>query len=278
MDPAECSTWKGARSQQEKDVRMRPLFTMWSYTRMVVLMALSAALYAAILIPFKFATVIPGLTEIRPGACIPVVTGIMFGPAACWGSALGNVIGDVAGGQFGVGSAFGFVGNFMLSFVAWKLSEAFRVEQGERRLERRMLSWTAICLSASSACALVVGWGVDVLGVVPFTFLGTVVFMNDLVVSLLLGPLLLGVLLPRATRWGLRYRSIMDVPDDRRPGMIPALLLSIASVGGFFALMLIGVGALHNSLLDPTGLTRTTQIQFAGVPFLISLAIAMLML
>ena len=32
---------------------MRELFTMWKYTRMVVLTAVSAAVYAAVLIPFK---------------------------------------------------------------------------------------------------------------------------------------------------------------------------------------------------------------------------------
>ena len=63
---------------------------MWRNTRMVVLCVLSAALYAAILIPFKVIPLIPGVTELRPGNAIPVVCSFLFGPAAGWGSAIGN--------------------------------------------------------------------------------------------------------------------------------------------------------------------------------------------
>jgi len=60
---------------------------MWSNTRMVVLTAISAALYAAILIPFKVVALIPGITEFRPANAVPVVCSFLFGPAAAWGSA-----------------------------------------------------------------------------------------------------------------------------------------------------------------------------------------------
>lgn len=217
---------------------MRPLFTMWASTRMVVLMALSAALYAAILIPFKFATIIPGLSEIRPGVCIPVVTGILFGPAACWGAGLGNLIGDVAGGMFGPGSAFGFAGNFMLAYVPWKLSEAFELDQIEDPL-RRVLLFGLISVSAAAMCALITGWGINVLGFVPFAVLGTLIFLNNSIVSVLLGPPLLTVLMPRATRWGLRYRSIMDIPPQERPPVVPAVLLAGLALVGFATLFVL---------------------------------------
>jgi len=42
---------------------MRDIFVMWRNTRMVVLVALSAAIYAAILIPFKIIPIVPGFTE-----------------------------------------------------------------------------------------------------------------------------------------------------------------------------------------------------------------------
>ena len=40
---------------------------MWKYTRMVVLVALTAAMYAAVLIPFKLLPIIPGITETQAG-------------------------------------------------------------------------------------------------------------------------------------------------------------------------------------------------------------------
>ncbi len=73
---------------------MKEVFRMWKNTKMVVLVALSAGLYAAILIPFKGFVLIPGITEFRPASALPVVLGLLFGPAGAWGSAIGNLIGD----------------------------------------------------------------------------------------------------------------------------------------------------------------------------------------
>ena len=41
---------------------MREVVTMWRHTKMVVLVALTAAVYAAILIPLKGIPLIPGFT------------------------------------------------------------------------------------------------------------------------------------------------------------------------------------------------------------------------
>ncbi len=71
---------------------------MWGNTRMVVLSAISASLYAAVLVPFKVVPLIPGVTELRPANAIPVVCSFLFGPAAAWGAAIGNMIGDFFGG------------------------------------------------------------------------------------------------------------------------------------------------------------------------------------
>ena len=45
---------------------MKEVFTMWRHTQLVVLVALSAAIYAAVLIPFKGFPIVPGYIELRP--------------------------------------------------------------------------------------------------------------------------------------------------------------------------------------------------------------------
>ena len=85
---------------------------MWDNTRLVVFTAICASLYAAILIPFKVLPIIPGVTELRPANAVPVICSFLFGPAAAWGAAIGNVIGDFFGG-IGPGDVFGFWGNFL---------------------------------------------------------------------------------------------------------------------------------------------------------------------
>jgi len=92
---------------------MRDAVEMWRNTRMAVLTALCAALYAALLIPFKAIVLIPGLTEVRPASALPVMLALLFGPAAAWGAAFGNLIGDFFG-TLTPGSFFGLSAIFCL--------------------------------------------------------------------------------------------------------------------------------------------------------------------
>jgi energy-coupling factor transport system substrate-specific component len=99
------------------------LFGMWRNTRMVVLTAICASLYGAILIPFKVAPIIPGVTELRPANALPVVCSFLFGPAGAWGAAFGNLIGDFFGG-LGPGDLFGFAGNLLFGLVPYSVWQA----------------------------------------------------------------------------------------------------------------------------------------------------------
>src|SRR5262249_28914544 len=103
--------------------RMAGLFSMWRHTPMVVLTGICAALYAALLIPFKVVPLIPGVTEFRPANAIPVVCSFLFGPAAAWGAAFGNLIGDFFGG-LGPGDLFGFFANLLYGLVPYAVWQA----------------------------------------------------------------------------------------------------------------------------------------------------------
>ena len=128
---------------------------MWRYTRMVVLTSLTAAVYAAILIPIKGIPIIPGITEIRPANAIPVVFGLMFGPAGAWGSAVGNLISDFFS-TLSPGSIFGFIGNFFYGFVGHKVwGRLWPVSSGKTRGQDPESSYSNIsllhCFQAQSA-------------------------------------------------------------------------------------------------------------------------------
>ena len=140
---------------------MRELITVWGNTRQLVLISVTAALYAAILIPFKVAIpLVPGLTEVRPANVIPIVCSLLFGPAAAWGSAIGNLVGDLYGGTFGPGSFFGFIGNFLYGYIPYRLWRA--IGGGEPLFARwpLVLRYFLVALVASVACGVVIGWGV----------------------------------------------------------------------------------------------------------------------
>ncbi len=148
--------------------RVHELRLMWRNTRMVVLCAISAALYAAVLVPFKVVPLIPGVTELRPANAIPVVCSFLFGPAAAWGSAIGNMIGDFFGGV-GPGDIFGFFGNLVYGYIpykAWNIIAAG--ESPVSRSPRSIVKYVAVCLAASILCADLVGWGDGMLALRPF--------------------------------------------------------------------------------------------------------------
>lgn len=184
---------------------------------MIMLVAVTAAVYAALLIPFAGLVIIPGITAVRPGNVIPVVFGIMFGPAAAWGSAVGNLINDVFAGTFGPGSLFGFIGNFFFGMVGYKLWGAMGVlssgEEPTMRSGRQLFEFAIIAVVASALCAAIIAWGLEVLGLFPFSVLGTIIFLNNTIAVAVLGPPILLLVYPRIKEMGLLYPDVME-PED----------------------------------------------------------------
>lgn len=218
---------------------MREVWRMWHYSTMVVLTVLTAGIFAAILIPFKGIPLIPGLTELRPANVIPVVFGLLFGPAGAWGAALGNLIGDFFG-TLGPGSFFGFWGNFLAAYLPYKMWRHRPLGPIRGHLPRFVL---AVLLGAMG-CALVVGFGLEALKLLPFSVIAVAVFINNALITLLLGPFLLALLEPRVSRWDLSWTEIVD-PEDRVPGPAPRLglaLVWLGAGGGFLLGLAVALG------------------------------------
>ncbi|MFO8057853.1 MAG: QueT transporter family protein [bacterium] len=149
---------------------MKDIVLMWRNPRLVVLTAVCAAVYVAAMLPFKWMVVIPGLAEFRPASVFPIVFSLLFGPAGAWGSAFGNLAGDMLGGMFGIGSVFGFAGNFAYGYIPYKLWEAFfpgrTVMEEVQSWEERTGGWKRPLRTG----ALVVSWAL--IGVFGFFLVG----------------------------------------------------------------------------------------------------------
>ena len=221
---------------------MREVWRMWHYSTMVVLTVLTAGIFAAILIPFKGIPLIPGLTELRPANVIPVVFGLLFGPAGAWGAALGNLIGDFFG-TLGAGSLFGFWGNFLAAYLPYKMWRNRPLGHIKGHLPRFVM---AVLLGAMG-CALVVGFGLEAMKLLPFSVIAVAVFFNNAIIALILGPFLLALLEPRVSRWDLSWTELLD-PEDRAPGPAPRLGLALAWLGaggGFLLGLGLGLGLIN---------------------------------
>lgn len=261
---------------------MRDVFDMWSNTRMVVLTAISASLYAAILIPFKVLPIIPGVTELRPANAVPVVCSFLFGPAAAWGAGIGNVIGDFFGG-IGPGSIFGFLGNFLYGLIPYK---AWSALTDSDPLPTTLIAWIAffgVILLASAGCALTVGWGINFLGFIPFTVLGNIILVNNFIVAAVLTPFLLFVLYPRVKRGRLLYKDILQLEPGRPRGRrrLGLAFVGIAVLGGMFAGNLLAAGSLDIAFITSItsdGSTRAMQVGIGLLPLMLLLLLGLLLM
>ncbi len=265
---------------------MREALSMWRHTQMVVLVALSAAIYAAVLIPFKGFTIIPGFTEVRPANVFPFVFGLLFGPAGAWGAAIGNLIGDFFG-TLGIGSIAGFVGNFFLGFLPYKMWGSFfrRGENMEQNVNsgKKLAVYIAITILASAICAVWIAWFNDLIGFVPFAALGSIITVNNAIAGLVLGPILLLVLYPRVKRWGLLWTEIMN-PEEvsaSRFQRLGNLLMWIGGLGGLIVGLALGLGLYEQGLAAAgfaAGGAGTVGIGIGLIPFLILIIVASFML
>ena len=231
---------------------VRDVITMWKHTKMVVLVALTAAVYAAILIPFKIATLIPGFTEIRPASAIPIVFGLLFGPAAAWGSAFGNLVGDLQG-TLTPGSIVGFFGNFLAAYVPYRVWRALRGNEPAKGTPSQIGALVASSLAGAVACSVFIGTGVAAMGLVPYGALTTAITINNGLIGTVLALILLPILYPRAYQWGLIYTDLLDQSDYREGRAAKAgvaLLVGAGGVGALLGLGFFAVGLLAGSNPD----------------------------
>lgn len=244
------------------------LFGMWASTRMVVLAAMCGSLYAAILIPFKVVPLIPGITELRPANAVPVVCSFLFGPAAAWGAAIGNMIGDTFGG-LGPGDVFGFAGNLLYGLAPYRI---WRALGGGRPVPQSAGDWVRLAASivgGAAVCALVVGWGLAWLGFVPFPVLANVVLLNNLLAAGLLAPLVLRALYPRVERARLLYSDVFPAPrPSRARAAIGLSLFFAATAAGHVAGNLAATGAWQPPWVwESTSPARAAQVGLGVAPF-----------
>jgi energy-coupling factor transport system substrate-specific component len=239
---------------------------------MVVLVALSAAIYAAILIPFKGFPIIPGAIEIRPANVFPFVFGLLFGPAGAWGSAIGNLIGDFFG-TLTIGSIGGFVGNFFLGLLPYKLWGAFfrrgHVEPNPNTA-RKLAVYVAIVVLTSVVCADIISWFVAVLNLFPFTPVLILIMSNNVIPGIVLGPILLLALYPRVKRFGLLWTEIMD-PAEVSASRFQTLGNVLVWVGGIGALV-VGL------LIEAGGYGGGVTVGVALIPFLLLVVVGTFLL
>ena len=245
---------------------MRDLLAVWGNTRSIVQVAVTAALYAAVLIPFKaLGVVIPGVTEVRPANAIPIVFSLLFGPAAAWGAAFGNLIGDFFG-TLTLGSAFGFIGNFLYGYVPYRIWGIHRLapkeSEGSPVSGRGVIEFVLVCGLAALICSVVVSWGAELIALAPFKVLAPVISLNNFLMAAVLGPPLLMALYPRVRKWGLLWWQATEQQPVRR-GVLRGIGTLLCWVGCIAALV-VGM-SVSGDAATATEIVRAVTLPLAVI-------------
>jgi len=169
----------------------------------------TALFYVLVLVPFnQYHWEIAGIA-LRPAAVLPVVCGILWGPAAAWGLGLGNVTGDLFG-SWSLMSIFGFLINFLYPYLAYRLWH--RLMKGrEIRMDAFCLgSFWAVTFVTTLFCMFLLAASGTIFFARPFESKFISYFGNNIFWAMIAGPILLRLMFVPAFRNGLVYGREWD--------------------------------------------------------------------
>lgn len=108
---------------------MNEILSPFKQKQTLLQIGLCTLVFIGMAIPFKVMILVEGFTEVRPVNAVPVVVGLLFGPAGAWGCAIGNLFSDLFG-TFSAASILGFFGNFIAAYLPYKLWHTWK--KGEK--------------------------------------------------------------------------------------------------------------------------------------------------
>lgn len=185
---------------------MKEIFWVFKDRRCLIRMVISGLLFVILSAPFKILfNLIPGVTEIRPANMLPVVFGLLWGPAGAWGTSLANVAADVVVSKSPLKVWLpGFFINFFFAWLPYKLWYSLRCGKGRSvspRLERvsQIIKYIYICLLDSLVVTVFLGLLFEALGFQAFADSVMLLFFNNFDFAIVIGTPVILLLTNRKT-------------------------------------------------------------------------------
>ncbi len=166
---------------------MNEILSVFKSKQKLLHIGICTLIFIGMAVPFKVMVLIEGFTEVRPVNAVPVVAGLIFGPAGAWGCAIGNLIADLFG-TFSKASVLGFVGNFIAAYLPYKLWHLTgREEKPNVKSHKNIVKYILISTIAALATAILIACGLDVLFGMWMPRIFWIIFLNDMGFPILLG-------------------------------------------------------------------------------------------
>lgn len=210
-------------------------------------MFLSAIVYAGSLASTAGITLVEGLTWLRPGNAMAPLLGYIFGIPGCVGVALGNLLADSFSGYYSVASLGGFLGNFMLAYIPYRVLSDPPLSQAKGIVRYSLF----VGVGSTLVCAYVIVGSLDlvssagitypipVIGSVPppiqvlgedalWGSLFTIIAANDFVMSLIAGMLVVASFRYFSEK-GLFWRDRLGLFEAKKGGLkfLTSLFLTV---------------------------------------------------
>ena len=129
-----------------------------------------------------------GYSQIRPVNAIPAPVGMVFGPVGALGCAIGNLLGDLLRIETMKGTVvLGFIANFLSAYIPYKTWRAMAGDVVNVHTWKKigLFAWSAVI--SCMACALFLGFGLEVFFKQQFLDLVPLIFFNNLTFTIALG-------------------------------------------------------------------------------------------
>ncbi|NLF89604.1 QueT transporter family protein [Candidatus Bathyarchaeota archaeon] len=206
---------------------MLDIISMWRHPKMIAYFATTTALYAVLLYPVsQFSLFGLQADYLRIAMFIPASFAFLFGPAAAWGTAVGNLIFDAASGNgLTLASAFGFVGNFLIAYIPYMLWSKVTSDQPDMRSIKKLALFMALIGASCTICGLIIGWALLYLFQLPFVMTTFTIIGSDTLWAILLGPVVLAASYRYLNKRKLLYLDIMQITP--KPSLSKKRVLAI---------------------------------------------------
>ena len=221
---------------------MKIAFAMWKNTRMIALTVVCAAIYwvARAVLMIDFPILAPEVMGMSAANLLPMLFGLLFGPAGAWGVAIGHLVGEL--GALTWKSIFDVVGAFLLGYLPYTMWTTFKpLADGQRDPAatkwRSWMLYILIALITAVASSVVVLTWLQMLGLLPYTVLLTILVFFALIgaVGSLVGGILFILLYGVVKkRLGLIWWEVMDEQEIGKPlaGTLGAWLVTAGALVG----------------------------------------------
>ncbi|XHH09460.1 MAG: QueT transporter family protein [Candidatus Bathyarchaeia archaeon] len=181
---------------------------------MTALVILTAVLYEALIFPSHGLTIFGGHADFgRVGIGIPVAFSFLFGPAAAWGAAIGNIFRDLITGGLDWASIPGFIGNFLIGYLPYKLWSKITTEKPDLRSFKKLGLFIGLAVLSCVLCGVIIGAGLDWLGYAPFIPTAPLIGLSNSLWAIIVGVIVLALAYPHVSKHKFLHTDLLAEPQ-----------------------------------------------------------------